>query len=133
MTDKPKILVVDDENLIVTMIKDTLEANNYHVITARDGEEGLARARTEKPDLIILDVMMPKLDGFKVARLLKFDVRYRHIPIIMLTARAGTTDRDISINSGADAYLVKPLDLVSLLTKIKELLASGAQAGYKNP
>ncbi|MBI5166121.1 MAG: response regulator [candidate division NC10 bacterium] len=122
MTDKPKILVVDDENLIVTMIKDFLEANNYQVITAIDGEEGLHKARAEKPNLIILDVMMPKLDGYKVARLLKFDVRYKHIPIIMLTARAGTVDRDVSLKSGADAYLVKPLDLAILLAKIEALL-----------
>lgn len=113
---------MDDEPATVEMIADFLKSHDYEVLTAYDGKEGLHKARAEKPNLIILDVMMPKLDGFKVARLLKFDVRYKHIPIIMLTARAGTVDRDVSLKSGADAYLVKPLDLAILLAKIEALL-----------
>jgi len=84
--------------------------------------EGLRRAQDEKPDLIILDVMMPKADGFKVSRMLKFDVKYRDIPIIMLTARAQETDRATGKDVGADAYITKPFDGPALLAKIQELL-----------
>jgi two-component system alkaline phosphatase synthesis response regulator PhoP len=122
MEKKGRILVVDDERLIVAMIKDLLEINQYEVLTALDGEEGLNRARSAQPDLIILDIMLPKLDGLKVCRLLKFDLKYRHIPILMLSARAGEADREVSLQSGANAYMVKPFSPKSLLANISELL-----------
>ncbi len=122
MKGKPRILVVDDERLITTMLKDILEAHGYEVLVAYDGQEGLKRARTWRPDLIILDIMMPKLDGFKMARLLKGDRNFQHIPIIILTAKAGEQDALISKMSGADVYLVKPVEPKQLLEQITGLL-----------
>jgi len=122
MNGKPRILVVDDEKIITTMLQDILEANGYEVMVAHDGQDGLNKARAERPDLIILDVMMPKLDGFKVARLLKFDRNFQHIPIIMLTAKAGEQDALVSKTSGADLYLLKPVEPKQLLEKITSLL-----------
>lgn len=129
MERKARILVVEDEGLIAGMLKEVLEANRYEVLLAVDGEEGLNKARSMKPDLILLDIMLPKLDGLKICRLLKFDLNYRHIPIIMLTARAGEADREISLQSGANDFVVKPFDPQSLLAKISELLkAKGSSA-----
>jgi DNA-binding response OmpR family regulator len=122
MEDRIKILVVDDERMIVAMVKDLLETKQYEVLTAYDGEEGLKKARSAQPDLILLDIMLPKLDGFKVCRLLKFDLKYRKIPILLLSARAADVDRDLSAQVGADAYMVKPFEPQQLLTKISELL-----------
>jgi len=117
-----KILVVDDEQDLVEMVTARLEANGYEVISAYDGQEGLRKAQQEKPDLIILDVMMPKADGYKVSRMLKFDVKFKDIPIIMFTARAQEVDRQTSKEVGADAYITKPFEPEVLLAKIKELL-----------
>ena len=125
MTKKKKILVVDDEPATVEMIADFLKASDFEVLVAYDGRQGLDRARAEKPDLIVLDIMMPKLDGFKVCWLLKLDKKYRHIPIIILTAKASPSDRETSYKSGADAYLVKPLDTMRLLAMIRKLLREG--------
>ena len=120
--DKKRILIVDDEEDIVDVLKFRLEANNYAVLSASEGQEGLNRARAEKPDLIILDLMLPKLDGYKVCRMLKFDESYKSIPIIMFTARAQKKDEELGMEMGADAYVVKPFEPEILLGKIKELL-----------
>lgn len=120
--DKKKILVVDDETQLVDMIKMRLEANNYEVITANDGQEALQKARSQSPDLIILDLMLPKLDGYKVCRMLKFDEKYKSIPIIMLTARVQETDKKMGEEVGAEAYIIKPFESQALLSKIEELL-----------
>jgi len=117
-----KILIVDDETFLVKVITDRLQANNYEVISAADGQEGLEKARTEKPDLIILDLMLPKMDGYQVCRMLKFDKRFQTVPIILFTARAQESDIKTGEEAGADAYLVKPFDPNVLLDKIKELL-----------
>ncbi|MDD5005485.1 MAG: response regulator [Candidatus Omnitrophica bacterium] len=117
-----KILVVDDEVQLVDMMKLRLEANNYDVIAAYDGQEGLDKARKEKPDLIILDLMLPKIDGYKVCRMLKFDEKYKKIPIIMFTARAQAEDEKVGMEVGADAYVTKPFEPQVLLGKIKELI-----------
>jgi DNA-binding response OmpR family regulator len=122
MEKKAKILVVEDERLIVSMLEDLLERNHYEVVFAVDGEEGLNKARSAQPDLIILDIMLPKLDGLRICRLLKFDLKYRHIPIVMLTARAGEADRELALQSGANEYMVKPFSPQNLLAKISELL-----------
>lgn len=119
---KKKILIVEDEAQLVEMLKMRLEASDYEVIVAYDGQEGLQKAREKKPSLIILDLMLPKLDGFKICRMLKFDEKYRHIPIIMFTARAQDTDRKISEEVGADAYITKPFEPQVLLSKIQELV-----------
>jgi DNA-binding response OmpR family regulator len=117
-----KILLVDDENNIVTILEARLMANGYDVVTASDGQEGLAKARSEKPDLIILDIMLPKLDGYKVCRMLKFDDQYKHIPIILFSARTQDSDLETGKQQGADAYITKPFQPDALLSKIKELL-----------
>ena len=117
-----KILVVDDEEDVLLVLEARLQSQGYEVLTESDGMSGLARARHEKPDLIILDVMLPKLDGYKVCRMLKFDDLYRHIPIILLTARVQENDRKTGSEQGADAYLTKPFDAAQLLAEIKTLL-----------
>ena len=117
-----KILVVDDEMYMLNVVKMRLIANGYEVITASDGLEGLNAARREKPDLMILDVMLPKMDGFKVCRMLKFDDQYQHIPIILFTARVQEADKEIGNAQGADAYLTKPYKPEELLAKIREIL-----------
>ena len=117
-----KILLVDDEPDIVTSVKARLEAGGYQVIVAVDGQQALESVRKEIPDLIILDLMLPKIDGYKVCRLLKFDDKYKHIPIFMFTARAQESDRKLGEEVGADAYILKPFELKGLIEKIKETL-----------
>lgn len=117
-----KILVVDDENAIREMVKMRLEANNYEVISATDGQEALEKAHKENPDLIILDLMLPKIDGYRVCGLLKADARHSNIPIIMFSARAQDTDKKLGAEVGANAYVTKPFDSKVLLEKIEELL-----------
>ncbi len=119
---KNKILLVEDDSYLVKAITIRLEANNFEVVAAIDGEEGLAKARSEKPDLIILDVMLPKMDGFDVCRKLKIDNQYKNIPIIMLTAKFQPSDIRFGQGVGADAYMTKPFDSQALLAKIEELL-----------
>ncbi|NOY77768.1 MAG: response regulator [Calditrichaeota bacterium] len=118
---KKRILVVEDmpESLMILRIR--LEAYGYEVIPATDGEEGLKKARELRPDLILLDVMLPKMDGFTVCRLLKFDEEYEDIPIIMLTARGQTKDKDIGKTVGADMYFIKPYDHTKLVAAIEQL------------
>ena len=117
-----KILIVDDEEDIAFSVERRLKAAGYEVICAEDGVEGLRRAQTENPDLILLDLMLPKMDGYKVCRLLKFDERYKRIPIIMVTARSQQEDIALGRETGAEAYMTKPFDSGALLDKIKELL-----------
>jgi DNA-binding response OmpR family regulator len=119
---KKRILIVDDEEDILEVLKFRLEANDYEVMTASDGQEGLNKARSEKPDLMILDLMLPKIDGYKVCRMLKFDETYKSIPIIMVTAKSQQKDEDLGREMGADAYVMKPFEPEILLDKIRELL-----------
>lgn len=119
-----KILIVDDEENIVEMLKLRLESAGFEVITASDGHEGLERARSERPDLILMDVMMPKMDGYQACRMLKFDDQFKDIPIIMLTARAQESDVKTGKDTGADAYITKPFDQKELIGKINELLSA---------
>lgn len=119
---KEKILLVDDEIDFVEMTKVRLEANKYRVVPAYDGEEALEKVKTEKPDLIILDIMIPKIDGFNVCRKLKISEEYKDIPVIVLSAKFQPVDLRFGKAVGADAYLTKPLDSDMLLDKMKELL-----------
>ena len=122
MSDKKKILVVEDEPDFSKAIQILLEANGFEVVSAFSGKEGLAMARNISPDLIILDVMLPEIDGYKICRLLKFDERYKKIPVVMLTARAQEEDKILGKQTGADAYLVKSERPELLLEKIRHLL-----------
>lgn len=119
---KNKILLVEDEQELVKAVKIRLEEAGYEMIAAYDGFDGLDKARKVKPDLIILDLMLPKMDGYKVCGLLKADTRYNKIPIIMFTARAQESDIKMGEEAGADAYITKPFESQILLDKIKELL-----------
>ncbi len=119
---KKRILVVDDEIDLVETLRFSLELEGYEVLVAYNGEEALHLARNENPDLILLDVMLPKMDGYKVCRLLKFDARFRHIPIFMLTAKAQEKDRMIGEQTGADEYMTKPFEMEDLIKKVKEYL-----------
>ena len=121
-TAKKRILIVEDQAPIINMLRMRLEANNYAVITAGDGQIGLERAHKENPDLIILDVMLPKINGYKVCQLLKTDPKYRIIPIIISSGRTPQEIRKIGQEVGADAYVSKPFEAEVLLSKIKELL-----------
>lgn len=118
----PKILVVDDYPNMVEMLSVRLRSQGFDVITSFDGIDALQKARTQQPDLILLDVLLPKMDGFKVCRLLKFDEKYRHIPVIMLTSRARDVDRQTGMEMGANAYLYKPYEPNELQRKINELI-----------
>lgn len=114
-----KILVVDDESDVQLIIRTALEVEGFDVVTACDGEEGLERAKEELPDLIVLDVMMPKKDGFAVLAGLKEDDETCEIPVIMLT---GLSDRDRiqkALMSGSDFYIVKPFEIDDLLQKVR--------------
>ena len=117
-----RILAVDDSPTILEMIKSILESEGYDVITAVDGAEALETARADKPDLILLDVMLPKLDGYRVCRLLKFDQNYKDIPIVMLTAKAEEQAMATGVRTGADQYLTKPVEPDALLETVAEEL-----------
>jgi DNA-binding response OmpR family regulator len=117
-----KILVVDDEPDVASLLTLMLKSQGYNVISAGDGQEALEKARSENPDLILLDIMLPRLDGYKVARMLKFDENFSHIPIIMLTAKIQERDRQTGLEMGANDYVTKPFDTAALLAKIKDLL-----------
>ena len=117
-----RILIVDDEVQLVEMVKMRLEAAGYEIISAYDGQEGFDKAKKDRPDLIILDLMLPKMDGYKVCGLLKNDARYSKIPIIMFTARVQEEDVRLGKDLGAEEYMTKPFEPKILLSKIKELL-----------
>jgi two-component system alkaline phosphatase synthesis response regulator PhoP len=117
-----RILVVDDEVDLVETIRFPLEMEGFTVLVSYNGEDALNQARKESPDLILLDLMLPKLDGYKVCRLLKFDERYKHIPILMLTAKTQEKDKLLGKETGADEYITKPFDIDELMKKVKAYL-----------
>lgn len=119
---KKKILLIDDEADIRQIVAARLVPLGCDVITANDGQEGLKLARSESPDLILLDLMLPKLDGYKVCRMLKFDKAYEHIPIIIFSAKGSDADRALAAEVGADSYLTKPLDLDAFTGTIRKFL-----------
>lgn len=118
-----RILLVDDEPNILLLLGSRLRSEGFEVMTAKDGQAGFDMAKKEKPDLIILDLMLPKMDGYKVCGLLKKDSRYTKIPILMFTARGQAEDLKMGLEVGADAYMTKPFVPQTLLSKIQELLA----------
>jgi DNA-binding response OmpR family regulator len=117
-----KILVVDDEADLVETLRFPLEMEGFNVLVSYNGEDALSQARKENPDLILLDLMLPKLDGYKVCRLLKFDERYKHIPILMLTAKTQEKDKLLGKETGANEYITKPFDIDELMKKVKGYL-----------
>ncbi|HNT74600.1 MAG TPA: response regulator transcription factor [Anaerolineae bacterium] len=119
-----KILIVDDEPPIIEVLRYNLRQAQYEVVAARDGQEALDLARRELPDLIILDLMLPKLDGVEVCKLVR---RERDVPIIMLTARDEEVDRVLGLELGADDYVVKPFSVRELLARVKNVLRRATQ------
>ena len=114
-----KILVVDDDQTITVLLKKYLEKNGYEAMVINEASEGLELAMTRKPDLIILDVMMPIINGFNFCRLLKAEEDSKDIPIIFLTSRNKLKDIEIGLEMGAEAYLIKPLNIEELLKTIR--------------
>ena len=125
MTTKPRILVVDDEPDAVELVEFNLKNSGYDVVTAADGEEALEKARALIPDLIILDLMLPEVDGMEVCKILRRDQRTSAIPIIMLTAKAAEIDRVLGLELGADDYVTKPFSPRELILRVKRLLRAG--------
>lgn len=122
MDIKGKILVVDDSPFIVEIIETILKDSGFEVIIADDGEKALQKAKAESPEVIVLDLMLPKMNGYEVCKILKEDEKYQQIPIIMLTARVNDEDEAKGKQAGADVYMGKPFELDDLVVKVKELL-----------
>ena len=122
MRTPPLILIVDDNPANVEILQMRLLANNYDIITATDGEMGLAMAKEKQPDLLLLDIMMPKIDGIEVCRRLKNDPTLPFMPIIMVTAKADSKDVILGLEAGSDEYLTKPVDHGSLVARVKSML-----------
>ena len=116
------VLVVDDDATIRGLLQITLETEGFSVLTAADGVEGLERARSERPDLVILDIMMPGLDGLQVCHTLKSEAPTQDIPIVLLSAKAQSHDIELGMRVGANDYVTKPPDLVGLVNTVRTLL-----------
>lgn len=116
------ILVVEDETNVLETLAYNLSEEGYQVLTAADGEEALELMRSQRPDLIVLDIMLPKLDGLSVCRMVRKDPEVAHIPIIMLTARGTQGDKMIGLDSGADDYITKPFGLGEFLARVRAVL-----------
>jgi len=121
--DGKKILIVDDEKSFINPVRFFLENNNFTVIEAYDGFTGLEKARNENPDIILMDLMLPGMNGYQICRLLKFDGHYKHIPIIIVSAKDTEQDREMGKKTGADSYIIKPVDFEELLKIINNYLS----------
>ena len=128
MRTPPCILIVDDEPMNLDILQTRLAVHGYEILTATNGEEALAMASTQQPDLILLDIMMPKVDGIDVCRHLKADASLPFMPIIMVTAKADSKDVVAGLEAGADEYLTKPFRADALVDSVRELIALSAVA-----
>ena len=117
------VLIVDDDPVVRRMLQLTFEAEGFDVLTAGDGIEGLEVVRSGHPDVLVLDIMMPKLDGMKVMRELKSDDDLAGIPVILLSAKATSFDIELGLKAGADDYVTKPCDPIDLVDRVRNLLA----------
>lgn len=120
---KGKILVVDDEINITQILEFSIGAEGYEVITAQNGEEAIDKARREQPDLIILDIMMPIIDGYEACRILKANPLTKSIPVILLTAKGRDIDKRLGYEVGATDYIIKPFSPNKLIDRIHKLLS----------
>ena len=120
----PTILVVDDDPVIQKLLAVNFEMEGYRVVTAGDGVEGIERVHRDHPDLVLLDVMMPRMDGIEVVRTLKADKATAGIPVILLSAKAQSTDINGGLDAGADDYVTKPFDPLELLEKVAALIGT---------
>jgi DNA-binding response OmpR family regulator len=117
-----KILLVDDSETILQMEQMILAPDSYELIMARDGEEGVAKALATKPDLILMDVVMPKMNGFEAVKQLRENEQTRAVPIVMVTSKAEAESMETGYLNGCSDYIVKPIDRLELVTKIRNLL-----------
>lgn len=129
MGGEKRILIVDDEVSIVKGLVHALRKDAITVFTASDGRTGLDIVRREKPDLVILDILMPKMNGYEVCREIKWDPELKHIPVMMLSARKHAADRRWALEIQADAYLVKPFEMPELAAIIRKLLSADRRVG----
>jgi two-component system, OmpR family, alkaline phosphatase synthesis response regulator PhoP len=121
-----KVLIVDDEPNIAISVEFLMRREGFEVLVARDGEEGLARIHADRPDLVVLDVMMPKLDGFEVCKTIRADPTLAGVRILMLTAKGRPAEIAKGLSLGADDYIPKPFSTRELVAKVKELLGTGS-------
>jgi two-component system alkaline phosphatase synthesis response regulator PhoP/two-component system response regulator VicR len=128
-----KILVCDDERHIVRLIQVNLERQGWNVVTAYDGKEGLEKVKSEKPDLLVLDVMMPYMDGFEVLKSIRKDPEMEKLPVIMLTAKAQDKDVFEGYHYGADMYLTKPFNPRELVSFVKRIAQGGTDDDPSSP
>jgi DNA-binding response OmpR family regulator len=117
-----KVLIVEDEETLARTLSEKLKDEGFNVLTAGDGEEGLEKLRADHPDLVVLDIMLPKLDGLSLCRIVRRDPAMSHIPIIMLTARGTEVDKIVGLESGADDYMVKPFALGEFLARVRAVM-----------
>jgi DNA-binding response OmpR family regulator len=117
-----KILIVEDEETLALKLADKLRSEGFNVLSAGDGEDGLEKIRNEHPDLIVLDIMLPKLDGLSLCRIIRRDPATAHIPVIMITARMSEVDKIVGLESGADDYIVKPIGLGEFLARVRAVM-----------
>jgi DNA-binding response OmpR family regulator len=117
-----RVLIVEDDETLSRNLAEKLRGEGFIVVSASDGEEGLAKIRDEHPDVIVLDIMLPKLDGLSLCRIVRRDVSAAHIPIIMLTARGTEVDKIVGLESGADDYIVKPFGLGEFLARVRAVI-----------
>lgn len=117
-----KVLIIEDELTLANNLADKLRGEGFSVLTAPDGEDGLDKVRSERPDLIVLDIMLPGLDGLSLCRIVRRDTSTSHIPIIMLTARSTEVDKIVGLESGADDYVVKPVALGEFLARVRAVM-----------
>ena len=120
---KGKVLVVDDEVNITQILEFSIGAEGFDVMTAQNGEEAIEKARREQPDLIILDIMMPKIDGYEACRILKANPLTKNIPVVLLTAKGRDIDKRLGMEVGATDYIVKPFSPNKLIERINQLLS----------
>ncbi len=124
--NKKKVLLVDDSNTVLLMEKMILQKGPYELVTARDGVEAVAMAKFEQPDVILLDVMMPNLDGLAACAAIRNDHRTAHIPIVMVTTRSEEHNIETAFRNGATDYVTKPINGLELLTKLQNILGQNA-------
>ena len=117
-----RVLVVEDNTDNMTLISDILHSLDYEVLAAKDGEEGVKSARAEKPDLILMDLSLPRVDGWTATRMIKGDPNLTTIPIIALTAHAMTGDRERALEAGCNDYISKPINMRDLMSKLRQYL-----------
>jgi DNA-binding response OmpR family regulator len=133
MTSQARIFVADDDPALCLLLRETLQDAGYDVTIASNGDELVRMAQDQPPDLILVDLMMPLMDGFEAIRQLRNDTRTSHLPMIILTARSTSSEVVTGFDSGADDYIVKPYDIDVLLARIRSHLRRAAQLPVRNP